>query len=85
MGRIDLTNAPTVQEYVEQKGCSKLWLCPSIVSNGKIGNPLYLSGLECSKNTIPDIIRNKKVRRHYQENGVECIIWENDEDVPFDK
>lgn len=81
--KMDLTNAPTVEEYVNDKGCKRLWLCPSLVSNGKIGNPPYLSGLECSASTIPDQVKGKKVRRHFNENGVECIIWENDNDISF--
>lgn len=82
---IDLTNAPTVQEYVKEHHYTKLWLCPSIVSNGKIGNPSWMSGYECSAGTIPPEIRDKKVRKHYKENNIVCIIWENDDDKPFDK
>lgn len=82
---IDLTNAPTVLEYVKEHDYSRLWLCPSIVSNGKISNPPWMYGYECTQNTIPDEIKNKKVRRHYKENNVDCIIWENDDDKPFCK
>ncbi len=75
----------TVREYVKWKGCKKIWLCPSLVSDGRISTDPILTGIECSDWGIPERIRNKKVRRHYVEEGFECIIWENDEDVSFDE
>lgn len=81
----DLTNALTVEEYAQIKGYTRLWLCPSILSNGKIGNPPYLGGLECSTSTIPAEVRNKKVEKVFKEGSLQCIIWHNDEDKPFYK
>lgn len=80
----DLSTALTVAQYVKQKGLSgKVWICPNAVSNGKIGNPDYLSGLECTVSTIPEVIRNKKVYRHFREDNYECIVWYNDEDYHY--
>ena len=80
---MDLTNAPTVAEFVKCNRSTKVWLCPSLVSNGKISNPSYLSGIECTGTTIPDNLKDKKVRHSFKEEGFECIIWENDEDTSF--
>ena len=80
----DLENALTVAEYVKRYVSAKLWLCPHLVSNGKVGgNPDYWRGIDCSASTVPQAIRAKKVRRIFRENGVLCIIWQNDEDVSF--
>ena len=79
----DLTNAPTVEEYVKENGYTKLWLCPSAVSTGRIGIEPIFRGYECSASSIPEKIKTKKVRKHFRENGVHCIIWENDEDKEF--
>lgn len=79
----DKYTAPTVQEYVKSRHVNKIWVCPSKVSNGKIGNPDYLKGVECTASTIPEKVRNKLVRTTFRDNGFECIIWENDEDIDF--
>lgn len=80
MPQIDLENAPTVEEFVRTKNCNKFWLCPSAVSSGKISRPFYLGGCECTTGTVPDEIKQKKVRKSFGDNDTFCIIWENDED-----
>lgn len=80
---MDLSNAITVEEHVRRSGHHKLWLCPSLVSDGRINvNPLW-QGIECTSNTIPDKIKSKLVRERFRDGGFECIIWENDEDISF--
>ena len=81
--KFDLATAPTVQEYVKSNHVNKVWVCPSKVSNGRIANPEYLRGVECTASTIPEKVRTKLVRTTFRDNGFECIIWENDEDVDF--
>lgn len=81
----DPETALTVEQYIKQKGITgKVWLCPHLVSNGKIGNPEYLSGIECTASTIPDIVRPKKVKSTFREGGFECITWYNDEDYAYE-
>lgn len=75
---IDLTNAPTVAEHVKRCSYSKIWLCPSIVHTNRIDPGPLLKGIECSKSTIPEPLKDKLVRRRFAENNTECIIWEND-------
>lgn len=81
MAVIDLTNAPTVQDYIKQHRKDKIWLCPSIVSNSKLAVDPILRGIDCTPSTVPEEIRGKLVRRSYIEGGALCIIWENNEDV----
>lgn len=67
----------TVQECILQSGKSKFWLCPSIVHNARFNAHPLLAGYECSKGTIPEEISDREVTKHYSENGVECIFWDN--------
>ena len=81
----DLENALTVEQYIKQKGITgKVWVCPHLVSNGKIGNPDYLTGVECTTSSIPEIVKCKKVREHFREDNFECIVWQNDEDYAYE-
>ena len=73
----------TVEEYVSKHNYAKLWLCPSLVSDGKISRNPLMQGLECTRTTIPNDIRNKKVRITFNDGGTCCIIWENDDDKSF--
>ena len=75
----------TVEELVKERRYSKLWLCPSIVSTGKIDTDPLFQGFECSASNIPEFIKGKKVRKHFKENGLHCIIWENDSDHHFER
>ena len=80
---MQLTEETTVQAYADEHKLQKMWICPSLVSIGKIGLPPYLAGMDCSRNTIPEEVQNKKVIKVFTDNGTTCIIWENDEDVSF--
>lgn len=74
----------TVSQYIKQKGVvGKIWLCPHLVSNGKIGNPSTLTGFECTSSSIPEDIKQKRVWTHFREGGFECIVWYNDEDYSY--
>ena len=77
----DLTNALTVQEYVNERSYSKIWVCPHIVSNGKIAYDPVLKGIECTPSTIPPAIRDKKVWSKFADGSTLCVIWYNDTDV----
>ena len=80
---IDLQNAPTLGEYIKTHKYPKIWLCPSLVSDGRIKrNPLW-DGIDCTPSTIPSELKDKKVRKTFNDCGTHCIIWENDEDVSF--
>lgn len=76
--KFTLEDAPTVSDFVQQQGFTKVWLCPTIVSNSTFKTPAYLGGIECAAYNIPELICNKKVRKHFRESGFDCIIWEND-------
>lgn len=84
LGIRDVTTSPTVEEYVKEHDCSKVWVCPHLVSNGRIGNPTYLGGVECTSSTIPEPVKSKKVRKVFKQDGFLCIIWQNDEDPGWD-
>jgi hypothetical protein len=80
----DPETALTVEQYITQKGITgKVWVCPHIVSNGKISNPIRFSGIECTATSIPDDVKPKKVKSHFRELGTECIVWYNDEDYSY--
>ena len=84
MNKFDLETAITVEQYINQKGIvGKVWVCPHLVSNGKISNPIIFSGIECTVSTIPEEIKGKKVKTHFRELNTECIVWYNDEDVSY--
>ena len=74
----------TVSQYIKQKGLTgKVWTCAHLVSNGKIGNPEWYYGIECTTSTVPAEIRDKKVMRFFKEGGFNCFIWFNDEDYHY--
>lgn len=77
----NLDEALSVEEFVKQRNLNKLWLCPHEVSNGKVVNPPWLAGFECSPSTIPDEIKDRKVVKHFKENSTLCIIWYYQENV----
>lgn len=70
----------TVQEFVNSSTKSKFWLCPNISASQAITTDSLYQGYECSKHTVPDKVKNKKVLKHFVEDKMDCIIWEN---VPF--
>lgn len=72
-----ITEDVTIEEFVKRCKKSRLWLCPRHVLTGKIDRSPLLQGIECSKHTIPDEIKQCKVTRHFVEGGLDCIIWEN--------
>ena len=73
----------TLTEYLKQHKYSKIWLCPDIVSDGRIKrNPLW-QGIDCTPSTIPEELKEKEVVRTFNDCGSHCIIWKNDENVPF--
>lgn len=79
-----INNSPTVSQYLKQHGISgKVWLCPNAVSNGRIGNPDYLTGVECTVSSIPSEVKDKHVWNHFREGGFECIVWYNEEDYSY--
>lgn len=84
LGIRDVTTSPTVEEYVREHDSSKVWVCPHLVSNGKIGNPTYLGGVECTPSTIPEQVKPKKVRKVFKQGGFLCIVWQNDEDYKWE-
>lgn len=73
------TELPTVAEVAAQSRQSKIWLCPRLVEDGRISRPALLQGYDCTRSTIPDEVKDKKVVRHFVESNTECIIWENNE------
>jgi hypothetical protein len=82
----DVENALPVEQYIKQKGLTgKVWMCPHAVSNGKIGNPDYLSGIECTVSTITPELKQKKVISFFREDRFNCIVWYNDEDYAYSR
>ena len=73
----DITSEITVEEYVKKNNLKKLWLCPNLVSGGKIVNPPIFSGYECAHFSIPEEIKSKLVTRHFKEDNTDCLIWKN--------
>lgn len=80
MFNLDLEHALTVEEHARRKGNNKIWLCPHIVHNPRFNPVPILHGFECTLSTIPNPIKNKKVRKSWREDGFECIIWHNEDD-----
>ena len=80
---MDLTTKPTIRDYVKAHKYSKIWLCPSLVSDGRIKRHPLWQGIDCTPTTIPEELKDKKVMRVFNDCGSHCIIWENDEDKPF--
>ena len=71
----------TVKEFCNQhKYDSKgFWLCPSICKNMTITPRLYEYGIDCQNvGSIPNELLAKEVRKTFREDGVICIIWENE-------
>ena len=67
----------SVASLAKEKGVSKVWLCPRLVTNTSFNRPSYLAGIECSVNSIPEEIKERRVTRYFHENNTLCIIWEN--------
>ena len=71
----------TVKEFCNQhKYDSKgFWLCPSICKNMTITPRLYEYGIGYQNgSSIPNELLEKEVRKTFREDGVICIIWENE-------
>ena len=71
----------TVKEFCNHhKHDSKgFWLCPSICKNMTITPRLYEYGIDYQNvGSIPNELLEKEVIKTFRENGVICIIWEND-------
>lgn len=68
----------TVIECAEQSKKTKIWLCPHEVKHPKFVPHPFLTGIECSKSTIPDGLKDKRVTKQYVDGGFQCIIWFND-------
>lgn len=83
MNKDKLVDAPTVIELVKRKGLTKLRLCPHMVSNGRINNPEWLSGYDCTSYTIPEEVKNRKVVHHHKELKCDYIVWYFDEDEKY--
>jgi len=73
----------TVIEHIKKSHYTKLWLCPSLVSDGRIGGDPLLRGIECTPSSVPKELYDKKVRTVYNDCGTHCIVWVNDDDRPF--
>lgn len=74
----------TVQEFITRKALSgKAWTCAHLVSNGRISNPDWYFGTECTIQSIPQQVRDKKILKYFREGGFHCIIWNNDEDYTY--
>ena len=84
LGIKDPESAPTVQDYVKEHNFGKVWVCPHLVSNGRISNPGYMGGIECTASTIPEEVKLKKVRKAFKQADYACIIWQNDEDYKWE-
>jgi len=70
----------TVEEVIESISSSKFWLCPSTVFKPRFNPSPIMGGLECTKTTVPEVLKSRRVKKSYSENGRYCIIWINDED-----
>lgn len=66
----------TIQECAKQSRYSKMWLCPNLVTSGKLSIDPLLSGFECSPNTVPESLKDKEVVKHFAEDSITCVIWE---------
>ena len=68
----------TVMDLVAESEYSRIWLCPSIVSNRKYSDSELLQGIDCSKSTVPELLKQMNVKKHFVEDDQLCIIWDND-------
>lgn len=70
----------TVQEKADQTKYNKIWLCPHLVFTDKIDAGPLLTGIDCTKSTIPVELKDKNVTKSFVESSIQCIIWENDDE-----
>lgn len=63
-------------DFVNNKRCKNLWLCPNLISNQTLDTPYYMHALECSN--VPEEIKNKEVMKAWNEDNMLCIIWRNE-------
>lgn len=68
----------TVSEVVSQQLNNKIWLCPSVVSCKTFRIHPLLKGIECTKSTVPQDLRNMKVEKYFSDCDFFCVIWIND-------
>lgn len=68
---------PVVEELLQTCKKPRVWLCPRLLTSGRIEVHPILKGIECTKTTVPELIKGRRVVRHFTENSMDCIIWEN--------
>ena len=70
----------TVDEFIKEKHITgKVWVCAHLISNGKLGNPEWMYGMDCTVASIPKEVKSKKVRSYFKDCGYHCIVWVNDD------
>ena len=70
----------TVKEFCNKhKHDSKgFWLCPTICKNMTVTPRLYEYGIDYQNiGSIPDELLKKEIHKTFREDGIYCIIWEN--------
>lgn len=68
----------TVSELVAQSSQHKVWLCPSISACQTFQTHPLIKGVECTKSTVPEKLKDMKIEKYFVEDGFLCIIWVND-------
>lgn len=79
----------TVKECIEMykhrlvnKKVTRLWLCPHIVNDPKIGQE-YTAETSINTNQLTESLLNTKVRKHWIDNQETlCIVFEYDQNGP---
>ena len=65
----------TISECISESSSSltRLWICPDIVNNSKIGsNYIYTSGIE---SRLSDEIKGREVKKFWIEDKCLCIVY----------
>lgn len=74
----------TVEECISQvkaasnKKISRLWVCPEIVNNAKVGkNYVYRGAIEYK---VSSQLGARQVKKHWIEDGCLCIVYKTNDD-----
>lgn len=50
-----------------------IWICPDVVSNGKVGkNYVYTGSIE---SRVPTDLKTRKTKKYWTEDGCLCVVY----------
>lgn len=67
-----------IEKYRHNSKAKRIWICPNIVSNPKVGkNYSYHGAIEYK---VSSQLGAREVRKHWIEDGCLCIVYKVDND-----